>query len=138
MASERVTLIVEGPEGAREVSLSSPGRVIWPEQGITKRELAEYFITVAAPFLAHNGARPVSLERFADSIEGDSFFSKNPPKGTPPYVEQVEVTCRHVQWLRDKLPAFEGQPDRYVVWGKGTTDEMCLGMLQVAFDGEKA
>ncbi len=45
--------------------------------------------------------------------------------------EQVKVTCRHVQWLRDKLPAFEGQPDRYVVWGEGTTDEMCLGMLQV-------
>ena len=45
--------------------------------------------------------------------------------------EQVKVTCRHVQWLRDKLPSFEGQPDRYVVWGEGTTDEMCLGMLQV-------
>jgi hypothetical protein len=45
--------------------------------------------------------------------------------------EQVKVTCRHVQWLRDKLPAFEGQPDRYVVWGEGTTDEMCLGMLQI-------
>lgn len=45
--------------------------------------------------------------------------------------EQVKVTCRHVQWLRDRLPAFEGQPDRYVVWGEGTTDEMCLGMLQV-------
>ena len=28
-------------------------------------------------------------------------------------------------------PSFEGQPDRYVVWGEGTTDEMCLGMLQV-------
>ena len=45
--------------------------------------------------------------------------------------EQVKVTCRHVQWLRDKLPSFQGQPDRYVVWGEGTTDEMCLGMLQV-------
>ena len=45
--------------------------------------------------------------------------------------EQVKVTCTHVQWLRDKLPAFEDQPDRYVVWGEGTTDEMCLGMLQV-------
>ena len=45
--------------------------------------------------------------------------------------EQVKVTCTHVQWLRDKLPAFEGQPDRYVVWGEGTTDEMCLGMLQI-------
>jgi hypothetical protein len=45
--------------------------------------------------------------------------------------QQVKVTCRHVQWLRDELPSFEGQPDRYVVWGEGTTDEMCLGMLQV-------
>jgi hypothetical protein len=45
--------------------------------------------------------------------------------------DKVKVTCRHVQWLRDKLPAFEGQPDRYVVWGEGSTDEMCLGILQV-------
>ena len=45
--------------------------------------------------------------------------------------DTVRVTCRHVQRLRDRLPAFEGQPDRYVVWGEGTTDEMCLGMLQV-------
>ena len=52
--------------------------------------------------------------------------------------DTVKVTCRHVQWLRDRLPAFEGQAERYVVWGEGTTDEMCLGMLQVAFDGERS
>jgi len=45
--------------------------------------------------------------------------------------ETVKVTCRHVQWLRDRLPAFAGQPDRYVVWGEGTRDEMCLGILTV-------
>jgi hypothetical protein len=45
--------------------------------------------------------------------------------------ETVEVTCKHVQWLRDQLPAFRGQPDRYVVWGEGTADEMCLGILAV-------
>ena len=43
----------------------------------------------------------------------------------------VRVTCKHVQWLRDKLPAFRGVPDKYVVWGEGTTDEMCLGILTV-------
>jgi hypothetical protein len=43
----------------------------------------------------------------------------------------VRVTCKHVQWLRDKLPAFQGVPDKYVVWGEGTTDEMCLGILTV-------
>ena len=52
--------------------------------------------------------------------------------------DTIRVTCRHVQWLRDRLPAFAGQPERYVVWGEGTTDEMCLGMLQVAFDGERS
>ncbi len=45
--------------------------------------------------------------------------------------DTVKVTCKHVQQLRDELASFEGQPDRYVVWGEGTTDEMCLGMLQV-------
>jgi hypothetical protein len=48
--------------------------------------------------------------------------------------DTVKVTCTHQQWLRDRLPAFEGQQERYVVWGEGSTDEMCLGMLQVAFD----
>lgn len=46
--------------------------------------------------------------------------------------DQVRVTCEHQQRLRDLLPAFEGQPDRYVLWGEGTTDEMCVGILQVA------
>jgi hypothetical protein len=45
--------------------------------------------------------------------------------------DTLKVTCKHVQWLRDRLPAFAGQPDRYVVWGEGTMDEMCLGILTV-------
>ena len=45
--------------------------------------------------------------------------------------DTVRVTCRHDQSLRDLLPAFKGQPDRYVLWGEGTTDEMCLGLLLV-------
>jgi hypothetical protein len=45
--------------------------------------------------------------------------------------DTVKVTCTHSQQLRDQLPAFEGQPDRYVLWGEGTTDEMCLGILLV-------
>jgi hypothetical protein len=43
--------------------------------------------------------------------------------------DTITVTCRHSQVLRDQLPAFAGQPDKYVVWGEGTTDEMCLGIL---------
>ncbi len=45
--------------------------------------------------------------------------------------DTVRVTCRHSQRLRDLLPSFRGQPEKYVVWGEGTTDEMCLGLLMV-------
>ncbi len=92
MASERITLTVPGPDGDREVGLSSPNRVLWPALGITKHELAEYVLAVSGPFLEANGHRPVSLERYPDSVDGESFFSKNPPKGTPAYVEAVTVT----------------------------------------------
>jgi hypothetical protein len=45
--------------------------------------------------------------------------------------DTVRVTCRHDQSLRDRLPAFKGTQEKYVVWGEGTTDEMCLGLLLV-------
>ncbi len=92
MASERITLTVPGPHGAREVGISNPDRVIWPALGITKHELAEYLVAVSGPFLNANGDRPVSLERYPDGIEGESFFSKNPPKGAPGFVESMTVT----------------------------------------------
>lgn len=92
MASEARILEVPGPDGVREVRISSPDRVLWPEAGITKFQLAEYLVTVGAPFVAANGNRPISLQRFADNIDGEQFFSKNPPKGTPDYVRAVDVT----------------------------------------------
>jgi hypothetical protein len=52
--------------------------------------------------------------------------------------DQINITCHHSQKLRDLLPAFEGTQEKYVVWGEGTTDEMCLGILQVVFDDETA
>jgi hypothetical protein len=41
----------------------------------------------------------------------------------------ITVTCTHDQGLRDLLPAYEGTPERYVAWGEGSTDEMCLGIV---------
>ena len=45
--------------------------------------------------------------------------------------DRIRVTCTHDQAWRDKLPDLRGIPERYVVWGEGTTDEMCLGILGV-------
>jgi Copper type II ascorbate-dependent monooxygenase, C-terminal domain len=45
--------------------------------------------------------------------------------------DTITVTCTHDATLRDQLPSLQDVPDRYVVWGEGTTDEMCLGILLV-------
>ncbi|MFK0038300.1 non-homologous end-joining DNA ligase [Paenarthrobacter sp. NPDC090517] len=92
MASEATTVTVPGPDGPREVRISSPSRVMWPEAGLTKLDLANYLIDVGEAFVTANGNRPISLQRYSGSIEGEMFFSKNPPKGAPEYVRSVPVT----------------------------------------------
>ena len=88
MASQATTIQV----GDHEVRISSPSRVLWKQQGITKLDLAQYIVDVGEAFVAANGNRPVSLERYGDGVDGESFFSKNPPKGAPDYVDAVTVT----------------------------------------------
>jgi DNA ligase D len=106
MAGDAATLTVPGPHGDRSVRVSSPTRVIWPEAGITKLELAEYFIAVGDAFVAANGDRPISLQRFSGNVEGEQFFSKNPPKGAPEWVRSVTVTYpsgrKHPQLVIDE------------------------------------
>ncbi|MCQ1953519.1 MULTISPECIES: non-homologous end-joining DNA ligase [Arthrobacter] len=91
MAREETTLTVPGPEGERQVRISSPGRVLWPNPGITKLDLARYLAEVGEAFIRANGGRPVSLERFPEGIDGEVFFSKNPPRGMPDWMRAVTV-----------------------------------------------
>ena len=70
MKSEAAVVEVAGPQGARQVRLTSPDRVLWPEPGFTKLDLATYCVAVGDAFVAQNGDRPVSLQRFpADRSE---------------------------------------------------------------------
>ncbi|WP_368496556.1 non-homologous end-joining DNA ligase [Herbiconiux sp. A18JL235] len=93
MASEATTVQVEGPEGVvREMRVSSPSRVLWPELGITKLDLVNYLVAVGPAFVEANGDRPISLQRFPDGVDGEWFFSKNPPRGAPDFVRAVTVT----------------------------------------------
>ncbi|KRE80473.1 non-homologous end-joining DNA ligase [Arthrobacter sp. Soil762] len=92
MASEQTTLTVPGPHGEREMRVSSPSRVLWPDLGLTKLDLARYMVDVGEAFIAANGDRPVALQRYSDNVEGDQFFSKNPPKGAPDFIRSVNVT----------------------------------------------
>ena len=110
MAKEETTLTVNSPQGAaRDVRLSSPSRVLWPELGLTKLDLARYMVDVGEAFLAANGDRPVTLQRFGGNVDGEQFFSKNPPKGAPDYVRSVVVKYpsarSHPQIVLDNVAA---------------------------------
>jgi DNA ligase D len=107
MADDPVMVRAPGPDGEREVRLTHPHRVLWTEPGITKLELAQYFVEVRDAFLSANADRPVSLQRFPGGVDGEWFFSKNPPKGAPDYVRSVDVVYpsgrSHPQLVIDEI-----------------------------------
>jgi DNA ligase D len=92
MASEATTIEVPGPHGVREMRVSSPSRVLWPQLGITKLDYVQYLVAVGEAFVAANGDRPVALQRYPDGVDGEQYFSKNPPKGAPEWIRTTDVT----------------------------------------------
>src|SRR5262245_9462529 len=75
--------------GKRQIELSNLNKILYPDDGITKAQLIEYYFKVAPTILAHVKGRPLSLVRFPDGINGESFFQKNRPDWAPDWVEHV-------------------------------------------------
>jgi bifunctional non-homologous end joining protein LigD len=75
----------------RRLALSNLDKVLYPATGFTKGELLHYYATAAGPLLAHLHDRPVSFLRYPDGPEGQRFFTKNVPPGTPAWVRTADV-----------------------------------------------
>jgi len=108
MASSAKVLQVDGPDGVvRDVRISSPDRVMWQDAGITKWDLATYVTAVTDGLMRALGDRPVTLQRFPDGVEGEEFFSKNPPRGVPEWARSVNCTYpsgrSHPQLVVDEI-----------------------------------
>ena len=84
---ERTTLQVAG----REVAITNPGKIYFPEAGITKLDVAQYYMAVADGALRGAGGRPNVLVRYADGIHGEFFYQKRAPAARPDWVEGVEL-----------------------------------------------
>ncbi len=81
-------------DGATEVAgvrLTHPDRVIYPDQGLTKLDLARYFVSVADRLLPHLRDRPLSLVRCTSGAAGDCFYQKHLGPGFPKSIERVEI-----------------------------------------------
>ncbi|KUM89460.1 MULTISPECIES: non-homologous end-joining DNA ligase [Streptomyces] len=75
----------------RRLALSNLEKVLYPATGFTKGEVLHYYATAADVLLPHLRDRAVSFLRYPDGPEGQVFFTKNVPPGTPDWVTTAEV-----------------------------------------------
>ncbi|NYI03680.1 non-homologous end-joining DNA ligase [Allostreptomyces psammosilenae] len=104
-ASSDTVTEVEG----RRIKLSNLDKVLYPRTGFTKADVVHHYVQAAGVLLPRLADRASSLLRWPDGVEGESFFAKNAPPGTPDWVRTEEVTrerttVRHV--VVDDLPTL--------------------------------
>jgi bifunctional non-homologous end joining protein LigD len=87
MATEREVLELAG----REVAITNPSKVFFPELGVTKLELVRYYLAVTAGAVRGVSGRPMALKRFVDGAAGQAFFQKRAPKSRPDWIETIEL-----------------------------------------------
>lgn len=77
--------------GKRRIELSNLKKVLYPDDGIIKAQLIEYYYRIAPTILAHVKGRPLSLVRYPDGVGGESFYQKNRPEWAPEWLQHVTL-----------------------------------------------
>ncbi len=92
--------------GRARVKLTHADRVLYRGQGLTKRDLAEYYVDVGAAMLPHLAGRPLSIVRCPDGTDAECFYQKHARAGVPEAIGRVEIeeqskraTYLHVETL---------------------------------------
>jgi bifunctional non-homologous end joining protein LigD len=83
----------ERPAGALagKVKLSNLEKIFWPDEGITKGDLIDYYRSVADVLVPHLRGRPFTMRRYPDGAYGKAFFQKDAPKGMPEWIPRFHV-----------------------------------------------
>jgi bifunctional non-homologous end joining protein LigD len=77
--------------GRHDVPVTNPDKLFFPEPGLTKGDLVEYYIGVAELALPHLRRRPFHMKRFPNGVEADFFHQKRVPANHPDYVDEIFV-----------------------------------------------
>lgn len=75
----------------RKLKLSNLEKVLYPDDGITKAEVVEYYLNIAPTMLYHIKGRPLTLIRYPDGLDGEQFFQKNIPDWAPDWIDSVSL-----------------------------------------------
>lgn len=87
MPTPAETIEVEG----REIRVTNPDKVYFPQVGVTKLEVVRYYAEVADAALVGCRDRPEILHRFPGGVDGESFYQKRLPKGAPTWVQTTTI-----------------------------------------------
>jgi bifunctional non-homologous end joining protein LigD len=107
--SDHTVLEVAG----REVRLSNPGKIFFPEPGWTKLDLAAYYISCAEATVRHLRERPTVMKRWVDGVAGEPFFQKRVPPKRPDWIQTATVTFPSGRSAEELVP----NDAAHLVWG---------------------
>jgi DNA ligase D len=113
MAGASKSPAVEVDAGNHTVRISNPDRIYFPELGLTKLDLANYYLSVGDGIVRALRERPCMLHRFPDGLAGDTVHQKRVPHGAPPWLQTVRVTFPRYNRHADELCVTQ-VPD--VIW----------------------
>lgn len=80
--------------GRRKVRLTNLDKVFWPDEGITKRDLLQYYADVSDVLIPHLCGRAMVMKRYPNGIAGEFFFMKRAPAGKPDWVDVCTIEHR--------------------------------------------
>ena len=77
--------------GSRTIEISNAEKVLFPDDGITEWDLADYYRRIAKVMIPHTADRPISLQRFPHGIDQSGFYAKTAPDHLPDWIERIDV-----------------------------------------------
>jgi bifunctional non-homologous end joining protein LigD len=97
----------------RELRVSSPGKLFFPERNLTKMDLVNYYLECAPAVVRHLRERPTVMKRWVDGVQGEPFFQKRVPDSAPDWIETATVTFPSGRSARELVP----NDAAHLVWG---------------------
>jgi bifunctional non-homologous end joining protein LigD len=96
-----------------EVRVSNPGKVFFPERGLTKMDLLDYYVECEQAVVRHLRERPTVMKRWVDGVAGKPFFQKRVPDGAPEWLQTATVTFPSGRHARELVPSDAA----HLAWG---------------------
>ncbi len=110
-AQKREHVVVE--VCGRELRVSSPGKLFFPQAGLTKMDLVNYYLDCEQAVVRHLRERPTVMKRWVDGVDGEPFFQKRVPDSAPEWLQTATVAFPSGRHARELVP----DDAAHLVWG---------------------